>query len=145
MSDNGPLSPLTMADVHLPPGWPPGVAPSRTDDWEVTAVEFLLELVPDLRGHAARRYPVVLAAIARHTVTGAAEGARQGYRTARTELGEAVPPHAVDAALAAYRDEGRRLVAAARAAELVERALRGVHRRTPSLFSGRAAGLAVMD
>jgi hypothetical protein len=27
-------------------------------------VEFLLELVPDLRGHSARRYPVVLAAIA---------------------------------------------------------------------------------
>jgi hypothetical protein len=95
------------------------------EDGEVTAVEFLLELVPDLRGHAARRYPVVLAAIARHTVTGAAEGVRQGYRTARTELGEAVPPHAVDAALAAYRDEGRRLAAAARAAELVERALRG--------------------
>ena len=43
------------------------------------------------------RHPVVLAAIARHTVTGAAEGARQGYRTARTELGEVVPPHAVDA------------------------------------------------
>jgi hypothetical protein len=59
------------------------------------------------------------------TQTGAAEGARHGYRTARTELGEAVPPHAVDAALAAYRDEGRRLVAAARAAELVESALRG--------------------
>jgi hypothetical protein len=59
-------------------------------------VEFLLELAPDLRGHTARRYPVVLAAIARHTVTGAAEGARQGYRTARTELGEAVPPHAVE-------------------------------------------------
>jgi hypothetical protein len=70
------------------------------------------------------RYPVILAVIARHTSAGAAEGARQGYRTARTELGEAVPPHAVDAALAAYRDEGRRLVAAARAAELVERALR---------------------
>jgi hypothetical protein len=50
---------------------------------------------------------------------------RHGYRTARTELGEAVLPHAVDAALAAYRDEGRRLAAAARAAELVERALRG--------------------
>jgi hypothetical protein len=55
----------------------------------------------------------------------AVEGARDGYRTARTELGEAVPPHAVDAALTAYRDEGRRLAAAAKAAALVERALRG--------------------
>ena len=58
------LSSLTMADVYLPPGWPPGVAPPGTEDWEATAVEFLLELVPDLRGHSARRYPVVLAAIA---------------------------------------------------------------------------------
>jgi hypothetical protein len=68
---------------------------------------------------------VILASVARHTLGGAVEGARDGYRTARTELGEAVPPHAVDAALRAYRDEGRRLAADARAAGLVERALRG--------------------
>jgi hypothetical protein len=73
----------------------------------------------------ARRHPVVLAAIARHVTAGAVDGARSGYRTARTELGEAVPPHAVDAALTAYRDLGRQLVAAARGAELIERALRG--------------------
>jgi hypothetical protein len=66
-----------------------------------------------------------LAVIARHVVTGAVDGARAGYRIARTELGEAAPPHAVDAALQAYKDEGRRLAAAARAAGLVERALRG--------------------
>ena len=72
-----------------------------------------------------RRYPVALAAIARHVLTGSLQGARQGYRTARSELGEQVPPHAIDAALAAYRYEGRRLAAAVRAAELVERALRG--------------------
>lgn len=115
-----------MSDVYLPPCWPEAVAPPGTPDWTDSAVAWLLdEHVPYLRGHAVRRYPVILAAIARHTATGAAEGARQGYRTARTELGEAVPPHAVDAALAAYRDEGRRLVAAAKAAELVERALRG--------------------
>lgn len=53
-------------------------------------------LVPDLRGHTmARRHPVVLA--------GAVADARDGYRTARTELGETVPPHAVDAALTTYR------------------------------------------
>jgi hypothetical protein len=86
----------------------------------------LLDLVPELRGHASvRRHPVILAVIARHTVTGTLEGARQGYRTARSELGEAVPPHAVDAALTAYRDEGRRLAAAVKGIEAVERALRG--------------------
>jgi hypothetical protein len=86
----------------------------------------MLDFLPDLRGHTtARRHALILAVIARHTLTGTLEGARQGYRTARTELGEAVPPHAVDAALKAYRDEGRRLAAAVRAVELVERALRG--------------------
>jgi hypothetical protein len=100
------------------------VAPPGTDDWESSAVEFLLGLVPELRVHAVRRYPVALALIAVHEVSGAVEGARAGYRVARSELGEALPPHAVDVALRAYRDEGRRLVAAERAARLVERALR---------------------
>lgn len=44
---------------------------------------------------------------------------------ARLELGQTVPPHAVDLALAAYRDEGRRLAAAVKGIEAVERALRG--------------------
>jgi len=53
------------------------------------------------------------------------EGARAGYRTTRTELGEAVPPHVIDAVLDAYRTEGRRLAVTAKAVVLVERALRG--------------------
>jgi hypothetical protein len=115
-----------MPDVYLPAGWPEAVAPPGSENWEASAVAWLLdEHVPYLRGHDVRRYPVALAAIARHVTAGAAEGARAGYRNARTELGEALPPHAVDAALTAYRDEGRRLAAAAKAAELVERALRG--------------------
>ena len=36
------------------------------------------------------------------------------------------PPHAVDAVLAAYRDEGRRLAAAVSSVEVVERAWRAV-------------------
>ncbi len=114
-----------MADVYLPLGWPEGVPPPGTPDWELAATEWLVELAPDLRGHTAiRRHPVILATIVRHVLTGSLEGVRQGYRLARTELGEAVPPHAVDAALTAYRDEGRRLAAAVKAAELVERTLR---------------------
>ena len=82
-------------------------------------------MVPDLRGHTTtRRFPVILAVIARHAVTGSLEGVRQGYRTVRTELGEAVPPHAVDDVLKAYRDEGRRLAAVVREVGLVERELR---------------------
>ena len=48
-------------------------------------------------------------------MAGAVEGTRQGYRTARTELGEAVPPHVVDAAPEAYRTEGYRLAETAKA------------------------------
>jgi hypothetical protein len=69
-------------------------------------------------------HPVILAAIARHTVDGALEGTRDGYRVVRTELGEAAPPHAVDIALAAYRTEGFRLADVGRAVRLVEQALR---------------------
>lgn len=74
---------------------------------------------------AVRRYPVVLAFIARHVLGGAVEGARLGYRTTRSELGEMVPPHAIDAVLRDSRTEGRRMAATVRAVELVERALRG--------------------
>jgi hypothetical protein len=72
-----------------------------------------------------RRYPVFLPVIARHVLTGAVEGARQGYRTIRTELGELVPPHVIDAVLRDCRTEGRRMGAIVRADELVERALVG--------------------
>ena len=113
--------------AYIPPGWPAGVHPPGSDDFEATAIAWLLEVVPpDYRLHGVlRRYPAALAAMARHHPAACVEGARQGYRTARTELGEALPPHAVDAVLAAYRTEGLRLAAIARAAILVERALHG--------------------
>jgi len=80
-----------MADVYRPAGWPEAVDPPGSEDWEASAVEWMLsEVVPYLRGHAVRRYPVALAVIARHVVTGSVEGARAGYRTARTGLRESV-------------------------------------------------------
>lgn len=113
--------------AYMPPGWPTGVHPPGSAEFEATAVAWLLDVVPpDYRLHGVlRRHPVALAAMARHHTAACVEGARQGYRSARSELGEALPPHAVDAVLDAYRTEGRRLAAAARAAELIERALRG--------------------
>ncbi len=113
--------------AYMPPGWPAGVHPPGSAEFEATAIAWLLDVVPpDYRLHGVlRRHPVALAAMARHHTAACVEGARQGYRSARTELGEALPPHAVDAVLDAYRTEGRRLAAAARAAELIERALRG--------------------
>jgi hypothetical protein len=113
--------------TYTPPGWPAGVHPPGSDDFESTAVGWLLDIVPpDYRLHGVlRRYPVALATMARYHSRACVEGARQGYRTARTELAGALPPHAIDTVLAAYRKEGARLAAAARAVGLVERALRG--------------------
>ncbi|MGH3164837.1 MAG: hypothetical protein ACRDN0_02955 [Trebonia sp.] len=113
--------------TYIPPGWPTGVHPPGTEGFEESAIAWLFEVVPpDFRLHGVlRRHPTALAAMARHHTTACVEGARQGYRTARTELAEAVPPHAVDAVLSAYRTEGRRLAATAKAVELVERAIRG--------------------
>ena len=113
--------------AYIPPGWPAGVHPPGNEDFESTAVGWLLDVVPpDYRLHGVlRRYPVALATMARYHSKACVEGARQGYRTARTELAGALPPHAIDTVLAAYRKEGARLAATAEAVDLVERALRG--------------------
>lgn len=80
---------------------------------------------PDYRLYGVlRRHPVALAALASHHLRACAEGARQGYRGARTELGGVLPAHAVASVLAAYHSEGRRLVTTAEAAELIAAALR---------------------
>jgi outer membrane biosynthesis protein TonB len=103
------------------------VHPPGSEEFDSTAVGWLLDVVPpDYRLHGVlRRYPVALAALARYHSKACVEGARQGYRTARTELAGALPPHAIDTVLAAYRKEGARLAATAQAVDLVERALRG--------------------
>jgi hypothetical protein len=113
--------------AYIPPGWPAGVHPPGSEDFESTAVGWLLDVVPpDYRLHGVlRRYPVALATMARYHSKACVEAARQGYRTARTDLAGALPPHAIDTVLAAYRKEGARLAATAEAVDLVERALRG--------------------
>ena len=101
--------------------------PPGSEEFESTAVGWLLDVVPpDYRLHGVlRRHPIALATMARHHSKACVEGAREGYRTARTELAGMLPPHAVDTVLAAYRKEGARLAETARAVDLVERALRG--------------------
>ncbi len=113
--------------AYIPPGWPAGVHPPGSDEFESTAVGWLLDVVPpDYRLHGVlRRYPVALATMARYHSKACVEGARQGYRTARTDLAGVLPPHAIDTVLAAYRKEGARLAATAQAVDLIERALRG--------------------
>jgi hypothetical protein len=113
--------------AFVPTGWPDGVHPPGTPGFEQTAVNWLLDVVPpDYRLHGVLvRHPVALATLARHHLTACVEGARQGYRCARAELGSDLPPGGLVAVLSAYQAEGRRLVATARAVDLVSRALRG--------------------
>ena len=119
--------------AYIPPGWPTGVHPPGSEDFEATAIAWLLDVVPpDFRLHGVlRRHPTALAAMARHHTQACVEGARDGYRTARTELGETLPPHAIDAVLAAYRTEGRRLAGTAKAVALIEEALRSLRGDAP--------------
>src|SRR2546430_9462945 len=72
--------------AYIPPGWPAGVHPPGSEDFESTAIGWLLDVVPpDYRLHGVlRRYPVALAALARYHSKACVEGARQGSRPART-------------------------------------------------------------
>jgi hypothetical protein len=112
--------------AYVPPGWPAGVHPPGSEEFEQTAVTWLLDVVPpDYRLHGVlRRHPLALAVLARHHLAACVQGARDGYRSARTELAS-LPPGGVDAVLEVYRAEGRRLVETAHAVDLVGRALRG--------------------
>jgi hypothetical protein len=116
-----------VAADQVPPGWPDSVHPPGTPGFERTAVRWLLDVVPpDYRQHGVLvRHPVALATLARHHVTACIEGARDGYRSARAELGKDLPPGSLAAVLSAYQAEGRRLVATAQSVELICRALRG--------------------
>jgi len=123
------------------------VHPPGTPGFEQTAVNWLLDVVPpDYRLHGVLvRHPVALATLARHHLAACVEGARQGYRSARAELGDDLPPGGLAAVLSAYQTEGQRLVATARAVDLVARALRGetfvpqLGGRGPAAATGRAA------
>jgi hypothetical protein len=113
--------------AYVPTGWPAGVHPPGTEGFEQTAVRWLLDVVPpDYRLHGVLlRHPVALATLAGHHLAACIEGARRGYRGVRAELGQDLPPSSITAVLEAYQTEGRRLVAAAKAADLITRALRG--------------------
>jgi hypothetical protein len=118
---------IEIVAAYVPVGWPAGVHPPGTADFEQSAVAWLLDVVPpDYRLHGVLvRHPVALAVLAKHHVDACIEGARAGYRAARAELGSDLPPGGITAVLDAYRTEGRRLVATAKAVDLIARALRG--------------------
>jgi hypothetical protein len=113
--------------VYLPPGWPASVPAPDAGGWEEAASGWLFDvLAPDYRPEPVlREYPAALVFVARQHIDACLTGARDGYRVVRTELGEKLPPHTVDAVLAAYREEGHRLHAIAHGVDLIGRAIRG--------------------
>ncbi|MFI1585083.1 hypothetical protein [Embleya sp. NPDC020630] len=72
-----------------------------------------------------RKYPVILARMARRHVQAALAAARDGYGTARLGLRDAIPVHAIDGVLRMYEYEGSHAAATERAVGLVERAPAG--------------------
>lgn len=111
----------------MPPGWPAEVLPPQAPDWQRSAVAWLLDLCPpDYRAHdVLRAHPVVLARFAAGHVGAGVQAARDGIATVRADLRGVVPPEVVEAALAAYDREGRRLVHTGKQVALVAAALRG--------------------
>src|SRR5262249_56539944 len=69
---------LAMA-AYVPPGWPSGVHPPGSEDFERTAVAWLLDVVPaDYRLYGVlRRYPLALGAMAVHHADACVAGARR--------------------------------------------------------------------
>jgi hypothetical protein len=112
--------------ADVPAGWPAEVQPPGSEDFAASAIAWLYNVAPPgyRDSDIFTRWPAALAALARHHSQASVTGARQGYRVVRTELGGEIPPHAIDSILSAYRIEGKRLAATARAVELVEFALR---------------------
>ena len=112
--------------AYMPPGWPTGVHPPGSEDFEASAVGCLTSF------RLATGRMMCCAAIRSPwppwrgtTWRPACTAPRQGYRSARTELGEVLPPHALQQVLAAYNIEGSGMAATERAVDLLLRALRG--------------------
>ncbi|MGB9378108.1 MAG: hypothetical protein WCB04_11415 [Mycobacteriales bacterium] len=120
--------------AELPPNWPARVAPPGSPDWETSAVSWLYDYVPaEYRAYEVlRRYPVLLARLASEQVEASIQAARAGWRTARSDLRDDLPPEAIEAAMLAYEREGRRLTTLGLEVAVVSAALRG-HRWVPRL------------
>jgi|SRR6266536_2256644 hypothetical protein len=113
--------------MALPPHWPTAVQPPDTPDWEATAVSWLLDLVPgEYRGYPVLcRHPVLLSRFAAGHVDACLQAARAGWRSLRRDLGRALPPEVVEAAMSAYEREGARLAELSRSVAVVDAALHG--------------------
>ncbi len=109
-----------------PPGWPDRVPPAGVSGWEQAAVSWLLDQCPaDYRAYAAwRRHPVALAWVTVRHLQAELAAMRGAWRDVRPELGPVLPPGSLSDVLGSLTQEGLRLRAALRSAELLLEALR---------------------
>jgi hypothetical protein len=109
----------------VPPGWPRGLPPGGTPDFEERVTGWLLDQGPaDLRTSALRHLPMALATYLDHHIEGCLSGARRAYAQARTELGDMMPPDQLSRAQRAFESEGARLLHVQREIRLVVEVLR---------------------
>jgi hypothetical protein len=111
----------------VPPWWPPAVHPPGAPEWERTAVSWLFDQVPgEWRAYEVlRRHPPLLGRLAAGQAAASLEAAREGWRTLRRDVGRQLPPEVVEAAMAAYEQEGARLRELGRQVGAVREALHG--------------------
>ena len=116
-----------QASVYLPPGWPERVRPPGSQDWEATAVAYLLDCCPaDFRAYRVlHNHPVVLARFAAQFVEGQCRTTEEGLAGIRTSLAGHVSYKVVEAAAHSWLQQEARLARTRRAIGLVEEALRG--------------------
>jgi len=111
--------------------WPDGLPPPDAPGWQDAAARWLLDhCPPEYRRHEVlRRHPVVLARFTRWHVAAGIDGHTRALGLVRAELGTAVPPQAVEAAVVVLERERQRLQALLPRVSAVDAALRGVRHR----------------
>jgi hypothetical protein len=115
-------------EAWVPPGWPGQVRPPGAEDWHLSAVGFLFDCCPpDYRSYSVlRRHPIVLARFAITHLDAQLEANTGDLARLRTALAGQVSEPVVGEALAAWSEQGAKLVRLRREAGLVADALRGV-------------------
>ena len=113
--------------IVAPPGWPAGVRPPGTPDWERSAVNWLLDISPpEYRTYAGlRRHPAILARFAVLHVEAGQAAVQRGLSEVRGLLRDVATHTEMAAAIDIWQYEGARLIGVRRSVGLVEEALRG--------------------
>lgn len=109
------------------PGWPERVRPPGAPDWELTAVEFLLDCCPaDYRRYRLlRRHPVVLARFTAVFVEAHERASRDRLAEVRVDLTGHVEPEVIAGAVEVWSQQLAQLARMRREVGMVEDALRG--------------------